>query len=333
MHRLGHVAAPRSYLARRLLTLVPIWAGISALAFVVGHLASGDPGEAILSGQLGRPPTHHELVAFDRSLGLYQSLPVQYYHWLLGALHGDLGRSYQTHQQVVGVLVSHLPATLLLAGASLAVTVVVAVPLGTWAAMRAARWPDAVTRVVSVGSAALPSFWVGYLLIIVFAVHLSLLPAQGQQGPASLVLPVVTLSVAVVGVPLRLVRTSVLEVLRQDYVRTARAVGTPERSVVARHILRNALGPVVTYFGLVLGGLLGGAVVIETVFSWPGVGFEVTQAIHYRDYPVVQGFVLFTGTVFVLVNLAVDLSYRRLDPRIRLGGRATLAPRRSPAGA
>lgn len=309
-----------AHVGRRLLTVIPVWLGISALAFIVGHLAPGDPGEAILGGELGRPPTGSELRAFDRALGLDRPAPVQYYHWLLGALHGDLGRSYQTHQTVVGVLGSRLPATLALTGVSLGLAIVIAVPLGTWAALRTSRWPDGVTRVVSVGSASLPSFWVAYLLIIIFAVHFGVLPAQGESGAKSLVLPVAALTIAIVGVPLRLVRTSVVEVLNQDYVRTARAVGIPEAAVVLHHVLRNALSPVLTYLGLVLAGLLSGAVVIETVFSWPGMGFAVTNAIHQRDYPVVQGFVLFTGTVFVLVNIAVDVGYHLLDPRVRVAG-------------
>jgi peptide/nickel transport system permease protein len=311
-----------SYLARRLLTLVPVWLGISVLAFVIGHLAPGDPGEAILSGELGRPPTHAELAGFDRSLGLNRPALVQYWHWLAGAIRGDLGRSYRTGETVVGVLTSRLPATLVLACAAFALTVLVALPLGTWAAFRAARWPDGITRVVSVGSAALPSFWVGYLLIIGFAVHWHLLPAQGNRGFHALILPAVTMAVALVGAPLRLVRTSVLEVLGQDYVRTAKAVGTPPFRVMARHVLRNAIGPVVTYLGLIFALELNSSVVIETVFAWPGIGLVVTNAIHGRDYPVVQGFVLLMGTMFVLVNLGVDLLYRVLDPRVRLGARA-----------
>ncbi|MDQ1422352.1 MAG: peptide/nickel transport system permease protein [Acidimicrobiaceae bacterium] len=310
------------YLARRLLTLVPVWIGISVLAFVIGHLASGDPGEAILTGELGRPPSHAELAGFDRTLGLDRPLVVQYWHWVVGALHGNLGQSYRTGETVVGVLTSRLPATLVLASAAFALTVLIAVPLGTWAAFRASAWPDGITRVVSVGSAALPSFWVGYLLIIVFAVHWHLVPAQGNRGSHAVILPAVTLAVALVGVPLRLVRTSVLEVLNQDYVRTAKALGTPPLRVVGRHVLRNAVGPVVTYLGLVFAMELSTSVVVETVFAWPGVGLAVTDAIHGRDYPVVQGFVLLMGTVFVVVNLGVDLLYRMLDPRIRLGARA-----------
>ncbi|MDP9074524.1 MAG: ABC transporter permease [Actinomycetota bacterium] len=311
-----------SYLARRLLTLIPVWIGISVLAFVIGHLAPGDPGEAILSGELGRPPTRVELDGFDRALGLDRPIVSQYWHWLVGTVHGDLGRSYRTGETVVGFLIARVPATLVLACAAFAITVAVAVPLGTWAAYRASAWPDGVTRVVSVGSAALPSFWVGYLLIIVFAVHWHLVPAQGNRGAHTLVLPAVTLAFALVGVPLRLVRTSVLEVLNQDYVRTAKAVGTPPWRVMGRFVLRNAMSPVVTYLGVVFAMELSTTVVIETVFAWPGIGLAVTNAIHGRDYPVVQGFVLLVGTVFVLVNLGVDLLYRALDPRIRLGARA-----------
>ncbi len=311
-----------SYLAHRLLTLVPVWIGISVLAFVIGHLAPGDPGEAILTSELGRPPTARELAAFDHTLGINRPLLVQYWHWLGSALHGNLGRSYRTGETVVRLLSSRLPASLELAATALVLVVAVAVPLGTWAAYRAAEWPDGVTRAVSVGSAALPSFWVGYLLIIVFAVHWHLAPAQGRHGVHSLVLPAVATAFALVGAPLRMVRTSVLEVLGQDYVRTAKAVGTPPSRVLSHHVLRNAIGPVVTYLGLIFASALGTSVVTETVFAWPGVGLAMTNAVHGRDYPVVQGFVLLVGTVFVVINLGVDLLYRTLDPRIRLGARA-----------
>ena len=310
------------YLARRLAALVPVLLGISGLAFLLGRLEPGDPAEAILAGELERPPTAQQVAAFRHVLGLDQPMIEQYWHWLVGALHGDLGTSYQTNESVVGILAGRLPATILLSTAALVLSVLVAVPLGTWAALRRSRWPDTVTRTLSVGSSALPSFWVGYLLIIIFAVNLSLLPAQGNADSLSWVLPVLTLTIAIVGVPLRLVRASVLEVLDQDHVRTARAVGIPERRVLLRHVLRNALNPVVTYLGLLLGFLLSGVVVVESVFAWPGIGLAVTDAIHARDYPVVQGFVLFTGAMFVLVNLSVDLLYRRLDPRVRLGSGA-----------
>ncbi|MGH9300284.1 MAG: ABC transporter permease [Acidimicrobiales bacterium] len=313
---------PVGYLARRLVGLAAVWLGISALAFLIGHLAPGNPATAILSGELGRLPTHAEVVAFDHHLGLDSPLVLQYLHWLVAALHGNLGTSYLTSQGVFALLAARIPATLVLAASALSLSVAVAVPLGIWAALRSSRLPDSLTRALAVGSSSLPSFWVGYLLIIAFAVVVPLLPAQGSQGLASLILPVVTLALSIVGVPLRLVRTSVLEVLGQDYVRTARAVGLLPRTVLWRHVLRNALIPVVTYLGLVFGFLLSGTVIVETVFAWPGVGLAVTTAIHNRDYPVIQGFVLLTGTIFVVINLVVDLAYAYLDPRVRLGGAA-----------
>ena len=308
-----------SYVRRRLLSLVVVWLGISALAFVLGHLAPGDPGFGILSGRLSRPPTPAELAAFDHSLGLDLPVIVQYFRWLGGALHGDLGVSYQTGQPVSQLLLNHVPPTLILAGGSLLLTVLIAVPLGTWAAMNAHRWPDSVSRIFAVGSAALPSFWVGYLLIIALAILLPLLPAQGSDQPSSFVLPVLTLTIALVGVPLRLIRAAVLEQLGQDYVRAARALGLAERRVILRYVLRNALNPVVTYFGLIAAMLLSGVVLVETVFAWPGLGLAATNAITARDYPVLQGFVLVAGTAFVLINLAVDISYVALDPRVRIG--------------
>lgn len=314
-----------SYVARRLASILPLWLGITGLAFAVGHLAPGNPAEGTLAGELGRPPTPGELASFDRAMGLDRPVLVQYYHWVLGALHGDLGRSYQTGESVGTTLLNHLPATMTLAGAALASTVAISVPLGIWAAMRAGHRADRWTRVLAVGSAALPSFWVGYLLIIAFAVLVPALPAQGEVGPSSLLLPAATLTIAIIGVPLRLVRSCVLEVLGQDHIRTARSLGLPERRVIVSHVLRNAAGPVVTYLGLLLAMLLSGVVVVETVFAWPGIGYVVTAAVQDRDYPVLQGFVLLTGTTFVLVNLAVDLAYRAADPRVRLGSPATTA--------
>lgn len=317
----------RSYLARRLVTLAPVWIGISFLAFMIGHLAPGDPGVAILSSELGRLPTKAEAAAFDRKLGFSDRLPVQYWHWLVRVLHGNLGTSYRSGGSVFRLLLDRFPATIQLAVASMVLAIAIAIPLGTWAAFKASALPDGLTRVVSVGSAALPSFWVGYLLIITFAVHWHLAPAFGRGGFRGIILPASTIAVAVCGVPLRMVRTSVLEVLHQDYVRTARAAGTPTIRLVTRHVLRNALGPVVTYLGVVFAGLISASVVVETVFAWPGIGLTVTNAIHDRDYPVIQGFVVVIGTTFVLVNLSVDLVARSLDPRIRLGGRARSSSR------
>lgn len=313
---------PKAYVRRRLLSLVVVWIGITLLAFVIGHLAPGDPGYGILSQQLYHPPTPAQLAAFDHAHGFDLPVPIQYFRWLGGAVHGDLGTSYQTGQGVFALLAARVPATLILAGASLALTFLIAVPVGVLSAIRAGGWPDALTRILAVGSAALPSFWVAYLLIIAFAVDLTLLPAQGNDTPSALILPVATLTIAMIGVPIRLVRASVLEVLGQDYVRTARSLGLSERRIIRRFVLRNAFNPVVTYFGLIAAMLFSGVVVIETVFAWPGVGLAATVAISARDYPVLEGFVIFAGTVFVFVNLLVDLAYVALDPRVQVGSRS-----------
>lgn len=311
--------ALRRYVGRRLLAVVPAWLGVSLLAFGLASLAPGDSAQLILLRQTGELPTDAAVQRLRRELGLDAPVPVRYGRWLADAARGDLGRSYRTGEPVLAELASRFPATLQLASSALLVGLAIALPLGIVSAVHRGTAVDHASRLGALLGASVPRFWLGYVLILIFSVALGLFPVAGRGGWAHLVLPALTLGVGGAASLTRLTRACLLEELQQDYVRTARAKGLPERRVVVHHALRNALNPVVTLIGMRFGALLGGAVVVETVFAWPGIGSLVVESIYDRDYPAIQGFVLFTGTVFLLINLLVDLGYVWLDPRVRLG--------------
>ncbi|MGI9180421.1 MAG: nickel ABC transporter permease [Longimicrobiaceae bacterium] len=308
------------YIARRILSLMPVWLGISLLAFSLANLAPGDPAQLILLRQTGELPTEEAVQRLREQLGLDDPFPVRYARWLADAAQGDLGTSYRTGEPVLGALLERFPATLQLAVAALLIGLSIGIPLGVLSAVRRDSGLDHASRVGVLLGASIPNFWLGYLFILLFAVALGWLPVAGAGSWQHLVLPALTLGVGGAASLTRLTRSTVLEELQADYVRTARAKGLAERAVVMRHALRNALNPIVTLTGMRFGGLLAGAVVVETVFAWPGIGKFLVDAIYDRDYPTIQGFVLFTGTVFVLLNLLVDLGYAWLDPRVRLTG-------------
>ena len=308
------------YLLRRVGYLVPVWLGISLLAFGLANLAPGDPARIVLQRQTGEVPSDEAVQALRQQLGLNDPFPVRYGRWLIHAVQGDLGTSYRTGEQVLPALGTHFVATVQVALAALLLCVLVAIPLGTLSAVRRDQAIDHGSRLLALVGASMPSFWLGYVLVIVFAVTLRLLPVAGYGTPQNLVLPALTLGLGAAASLTRLTRASVLEVLEEDFVRTARAKGLAERSTIVRHALRNALVPITTVTGIRFGHLLGGAAIVETVFAWPGIGKYVVDSIYDRDYPTIQGFVLFMGTVFVLLNLLVDVSYVWLDPRVRLGG-------------
>lgn len=308
----------KGYVLRRLAYLVPLWIGLSVFSFALGNLAPGDVAHSLLRQQLGAPPTDEQVAALEERLGLNDPAVVQYGRWVANAVRGDLGHSFRNGQSVVASLRRSLPVTLQLALVSFVFAVCLSIPLGIVAALRRGRIIDHLSRVFALGGASLPTFWFGYLLILVFSVKLRLLPTQGNEHVLSYVLPAVTLSMGAAGVLLRLTRASMLDVLGDEFVLAARARGLPRFAVTVRHALRVALNPVVTYGGLLIGGLLGGAVIVETVFGMPGMGKLVVDAINDRDYPIVQGFVLYFGTLVLLANLAVDLLYVVLDPRVRL---------------
>jgi peptide/nickel transport system permease protein len=313
----------RSYLARRLVLLLPVLAGVSIIIFMVLHLSPGDPAEIMLGSQA----TKEDLARLHADLGLDEPLHVQYVRWLGHVARGDLGRSLWMKRPVLGEVLTRLRATVLLTASALLVSTTVGIALGVTAAMRPHSVLDRVSAVASLFGASMPSFWLGIVLMVIFALWLGWLPASGMYAPHSggdlrdllshLVLPAVTLAAASVTIVARLTRSAMLESLEQDYVRTARAKGVTERAVVLRHGLGNALVPIVTVVGVQAGYLLGGAVLTETVFAWPGVGTLMVQGILARDFPLVQGCVLVVALSFVLVNLAVDLLYAWLDPRIR----------------
>ena len=302
----------RALAIRRLVLLVPTLLGVVTLVFAFLHLVPGDPVEIML-GESAAPA---DVAALRHELGLDRPLPAQYVGFLVRVARGDLGESLVFHEPVARVIGERYPATLALAGAALVLALATSLPLGVAAALRPGSAVDRLARFASLAGVCLPGFWLGPLLILVFAIHLRWLPVSGRGGLAHLVLPAVTLGLGMAGILVRLTRASMLGALREDYVRTARAKGAPAWRVVGVHALRNALIPVTTVAGLQTGALLGGAVITETVFAWPGLGRLVVQAIGARDYPLVQGCVLAIGLTYVLVNTLTDLLHGVIDPRL-----------------
>jgi len=313
----------RRYVVRRLLLLVPVLLGASVIIFMVLHLAPGDPAEIMLGSQA----TQADLERLRAELGLTQPLYVQYVHWVGLVARGDLGRSIWMKRPVLNEVLGRFKATLVLTGAALVLSTAAGLALGIASAIRPNSLLDRLSAVASLFGASMPVFWLGIVLMVVFALWLGWLPASGMFAPygggdlrdllVHLALPAVTLAAASVTIIARLTRSTMLETLGQDYIRTARAKCVVERAVVLRHGLKNALIPIVTVVGVQAGYLLGGAVLTETVFAWPGVGTLMVQGILARDFPLVQGCVLVVALSFVLINLAVDLLYAWLDPRIR----------------
>jgi peptide/nickel transport system permease protein len=313
----------KRYLARRLLLLVPVLLGVSVVVFMVLHLSPGDPAEIMLGSQA----TREDLARLRAELGLDEPLHVQYVRWIAHVARGDLGRSLWMKRPVLAEVMTRLQATLILTATALVISTVTGIALGVASASRPNSLLDRLSAVTSLFGASMPVFWLGIVLMVIFALHLGWLPASGMYAPygggdlrdllAHLVLPAVTLAAASVTIIARLTRSTMLDVLGQDFVRTARAKGLVERAVVLRHALKNAMIPIVTVVGVQVGYLLGGAILTETVFAWPGVGSLMVQGILARDFPLVQGCVLVVALSFVLVNLAVDLLYAWLDPRIR----------------
>ena len=314
----------RRYVVRRLATLPLLMVGISIISFLLLNFAPGDAAEITLKRQnSGISPSKEAVAALRQELGLDASLPVRYGRWVSDAVRGDLGESYRTGSSISGELFRRMPATLLLATTALALAVAVGIPLGILAAVKRGTWLDTACRMLALVGAAIASYVMAPALMLLFAVKLDWLPAIGYGSPEQLILPAVALSFGTMAQLMRLTRASVLEILGQDYMRTARAKGLTETVIVRRHGLKNALLPVVTVLGTSTGYLLGGAIIIETIFGWPGVGQFMITGITQRDYPVVQGFVVYIAVIFLLVNLIVDISYRWLDPRLHFDRQAT----------
>jgi ABC-type dipeptide/oligopeptide/nickel transport system permease component len=298
---------------KRLLGVVPVVFGVLLLTFLLVHLVPGDPVEVML----GESATSADRAQLRAELGLDEPIIIQFGDYLLKLAKADFGRSIHTHTEVAELLKDRIPATARLALVAFIIAIFVGLPLGIAAALKANQWPDKAATLLSLTLSAMPHFWLGPLLMLVFALWLGLLPVSGMDNPGSIVLPALTLGFGLAAILTRMTRASLLEVLNEDFVRTARAKGLPERTVILRHAMRAALLPVVTVLGLQLGGLLAGAVITETVFGWEGLGRLLVESIEKRDYPVTQACVLVIALSYVLINLLTDLLYSRLDPRVR----------------
>ncbi len=307
-----------AYLLRRLVTLPLMLLGISAASFALLNLAPGDPAEMVLHQRNPiETPSPAAVAAMRAELGLDAPLPVQYARWMSRVLAGDMGLSYVTERPVAAQLARRTVPTALLTAVALGLALLVAVPMGILSAQRRGSAVDAIARLVALVGAAAPSYALAFGLIILFAVRLSWLPALGYGSAAQVVLPAIALSLAPMAQLMRLIRASMLETLGQDYIRTALAKGLSEQTVVNGHALRNALLPVIGATGVHLGYLLSGAVIVETIFSWPGLGQLIVGAALTRDYPVVQGFVTYIAVVVLLANLAADIALRIANPSLR----------------
>jgi ABC-type dipeptide/oligopeptide/nickel transport system permease component len=305
------------YILTRLSHTVLVIFGISIVSFIFLHL-SGDPVGLILP----QDATLEQIAALRKKMLLDDPIYLQYFRFLTSALQGDLGRSIYSHQPVVGMILERMPATLELAFAALAIALAVAIPAGVLSAVKRGTWIDTISMSLALIGLSMPHFWLGIMFIMVFSVQLGWLPTSGRGTFLQLIMPSLALGVSLIALFARLTRSAMLEVLGQDYVRTARAKGLSDFSVIGKHALRNALIPLVTVIGMEFGFLLGGAVIIETVFAWPGVGRLIVQSILDRDYPVVQAAVMMLAIVFVTVNFVVDLLYVWLDPNINIDGSA-----------
>lgn len=309
--------AIKQYLLQRVLQLIPVLVGISAITFALMHLTPGDPVEIMLRAD-GIKPTHEAIEATRHALGLDGPIHMQYFQWLNRVLHLDLGISYSSSRPVFTELMSRFPATVLLSSCSVLSAILIALPIGVGSALYPGRMLDRLGRGCALLSVSMPGYWLSLLLIYYGAVKFKLFPVMGMDGAASVILPAFTLGFGMAGVYIRLIRSSLLEVMGKRYITAARAKGLQEWSIILRHALRNALLPSLTLLGVNVAGLLGGSVIIETIFSWPGMGKYAIEAIFAKDYIVIQGYVLWMAVVVVLINLTVDLLHLLLDPRIRL---------------
>jgi ABC-type dipeptide/oligopeptide/nickel transport system permease component len=301
------------YLARRLALTIPVLLGVATLVFALIHLVPGDPAQAML----GETASQQDVDALRKSLGLDQPLTAQYRTFLAGLARGDLGKSFRFGTPVTQEIRRRLPQTALLAVCAMSVAILIALPLGIVAAVFRGRFLDNLSMTLALAGISMPGFWLGPLLAIVFAVYFGWLPVSGSGTPAHLVLPSITLGAALAAILARMTRASVIEELRELYVTAARARGLSRARAVVRHAFRNSLIPVVTIIGLQFGAVLTGTIITETIFAWPGVGRLLIQAINTRDYPLVQGCILFISVTYVAMNLLTDLAYGLLDPRIR----------------
>jgi len=307
--------ALRNWLIKRLLMLIPVVLGVVTLVFAFLRMAPGDP----VTIMLGEQARAVDIQKMREDLGLEGPIHKQYLNFLWGLTRGDLGQSFSERKPVSSVISRRYPATIILALAAMFVALLVSFPLGIISAMRPGSAVDTTAGTFALLGVSMPNFWLGPLLILLFSIHLGLTPVSGGGSFAHLILPAITLGTAMAGILARLIRSGLLEVQGAPFIRAAKAKGATRSRVIWVHALRNALLPVVTVIGLQFGALLGGAVITETVFSWPGVGLLLIEAIRSRDYPLVQGCVLAISATYVVVNLLTDMTYAIIDPRIRYG--------------
>jgi peptide/nickel transport system permease protein len=311
------------FLLRRLLLLVVVAIVATGLTFSLMHFAPGDPSMAIAIARYGLESLTSELIEQIRHQeGLDAPIHVQYAKWLNHVIHGDWGRSLITREQVLDKILTRFPATLQLALVGMIISLLIAIPIGILSAVKQNSAIDYLGMTGALLGVSMPNFWLALLLILLFSLHLGWLPVCGKGGIEHIILPAITLGMGMAAITTRLIRSSMLEVLGQDYIRTARAKGLAEKVVIGKHAFRNAMIPVVTIVGLQFASILEGAVIIETVFAWPGIGKLLVDSIFARDFPMIQGCTLFIAMIVVLANLIVDISYTYLDPQVRYGGRA-----------
>ncbi|MDX1914924.1 MAG: ABC transporter permease [Methylophilus sp.] len=298
---------------KRLFSFFTVIFGVLLLTFLLVHLVPGDPVEVML----GESVSLADKEALRAELGLNLPIIQQFGIYLNKLAHADFGQSIHTHQPIIEMIQARYPATVKLAVLSLFIGLIIGIPLGIYAALHAGHWQDFVVTIVSVRLSAMPAFWLGPLLMLLFAVWLGWLPVSGMESQASIVLPALTLGFGLSAILTRMTRTSLLEVLNEDYIRTARAKGLTEKNVILRHALRAALLPIITIVGLQVGSLLAGTVITETIFSWDGIGRLLVESIEKRDYPVTQACVLVVALSYVLINALTDVLYRLADPRMK----------------
>ncbi len=304
-----------NYILKRIVGAIPVLFGVSIIVFSLARLVPGDPIDVMFANQA--PPTPEQKALLRKEMGLDKPVYIQYFHFIGNLAKGDMGKSYRTQRPVSEMIQGRVPNTIKLTFASLAIAAVIGVGAGIVAAVFKDTWVDFLSMVIAIIGVSIPGFWLGLMAMMLFSVRLGWFPVAGAEGWRHLIMPAATLGVLASAILARMTRSSMLEELNQDFVRTARSKGLKERVVVYRHALRNALIPIVTILGLQIGGLLSGAIIIESVFAYPGIGMLAVQALNTRDFPLIQGLVLLIAVIYVLVNLIVDLIYGMLDPRVR----------------
>ncbi|HIP25522.1 MAG TPA: ABC transporter permease [Archaeoglobus profundus] len=307
------------YIIRRVIQIIPTLLGISFLSFALLYIFPGDPAEIILTVTTGSEPSQEAIEEFRRQMGFDRPIIIQYIDWLSRVIRGDFGKSWTEDKPVIDVIMERFPASAQLFFTTFILSTIFAILLGIIAVKYKDKAIDHFCRLFSLLGISIPSFWLGLMLIYIFSVKLKLLPAFGYGDLKHMILPVLTWSISFMAIKTRFVRASLLEELSKDYIITARAKGLSENKVLFRHAFRNALIPIITYFSLSISHLIVGSVMVEVVFSWPGLGSLLVESIFKRDFPVVQALVLISGVVFTITNLVVDILYAIIDPRVRYG--------------